>query len=125
MQEEAEWQALLAKVEALDGNAQPAEEQAEASPEEQPAAAPSAEVAALRQLQQEVHRSLTLQVDGVCLLVGDVEELVVRANHSAQAMQAQVHAQRFSTFLHINSPAHLIKALVRPRAAPAGGTALT
>lgn len=121
-QEEAEWGALLSKVEALDVN--PGGAAAEGAAEEDEgdggaAAPPSAEVAALRRLQRDVHRRLALQVDGVCLLVGDVEELVERANREAGEMQARYHAQRFQTFPHVNSPAHLIKALVRPAAAAA------
>lgn len=52
------------------------------------AAAPeAAELAVLERVHAGVHRQLAMQVEGVCKLVGDVEELVERANRSAAAVQ--------------------------------------
>ena len=215
LQEEEEWQALLAKVEQLDqqqltaAGAAPAGKHAgsgaaaaadadtaaagegAAEAEEQPCG-DGGELAALQRVHGDLHRHLAMQVEGVCKLVGDVEEMVERANSSAQAMQvracgwqgaaarlacasaavggqqeqqqfsdrpqcalamqpppalaaasplaphhlsppthprmgtycpsphpvqAEYHAEKFRVFPHVNSPAHLIRQLVRPQAA--------
>jgi len=70
----------------------------------------------LRQLQADVHRELALQVEGLCMLVGDVEELADAADQSAHAMQAQYHAEKFKTFAHMDSPERLIRNILRPAA---------
>ncbi|KAI3432571.1 hypothetical protein D9Q98_004120 [Chlorella vulgaris] len=72
------------------------------------------ELAALERLHAGLHCHLSMQVEGVCKLVGDVEEMVGRANRSAQAVQAEYHAEKFRPFPHVNSPARLIRELVRP-----------
>lgn len=117
LQEEAEWHALLQKVELLDqqqlalapGGAVEAAAAADgaaavappAGGSSSPAAAeqqrPSggssdgeeSELVALAQLHAGVHRHLAMQVEGVCKLVGDVEEMVERANRSAAAVQVR------------------------------------
>lgn len=70
----------------------------------------------LRQLQADVHREVALQVEGLCMLVGDVEELADVADQSAHAMQAQYHAEKFKTFAHMDSPDRLIRDILRPTA---------
>lgn len=45
------------------------------------------------------------------MLVGDVEELVDKANQSAHAVQTGYHQEKFLAFSHVNSPAHLIRLL--------------
>ncbi|KAL4452643.1 hypothetical protein ABPG75_008305 [Micractinium tetrahymenae] len=86
------------------------------SSEEQEA---EAALAALEAVHVGVHRHLAMQVEGVCKLVGDVEELVERASRAAAAVQAEYHAEKFRAFPHINSPARLIRELVRaPGPAP-------
>lgn len=47
------------------------------------------ELAALERLHAGLHCHLAMQVEGVCKLVGDVEEMVGRANRSAQAVQVR------------------------------------
>jgi hypothetical protein len=113
--EEAEWQALLAKVDDLDvsdpdGDQQQREGGGAAAAE---AEEPHGEVTALRKLRKDVHRRLAIQVEGVCMLVGDVAELVDRANRSAKAVHADYHKEKFKTFEHVDSPAVLIGALTR------------
>ena len=100
LQEEQEWQALLDKVEHLDQQQLAVVAGAGAAPSgEAPIAALEAEaglvaghpavdeLAALARLHAGVHRRLAMQVEGVCKLVGDVEEMVERANRGAQAVQ--------------------------------------
>jgi hypothetical protein len=48
------------------------------------------ELAALERLHAGLHCHLSMQVEGVCKLVGDVEEMVGRANRSAQAVQVSM-----------------------------------
>ncbi|KAL4439014.1 hypothetical protein ABPG77_006951 [Micractinium sp. CCAP 211/92] len=78
-----------------------------------------AALAALEAVHAGIHRHLAMQVEGVCKLVGDVEELVERASRAAAAVQAEYHAEKFRAFPHVNSPARLIRELVRaPGPAP-------
>ncbi len=53
-------------------------------------------------------------MEGLVAMVGGVEELVARANRYCSAMQANYHATKFRSFAHIDSPARLIKELVKP-----------
>lgn len=114
--EEAEWQTLLERVGAL-GDELEAEAQLIAKEVEAAENAPidPPESKDLQHIRTEVHRELSMQVEGLCLLVGDVEELIQTADKSAQAMQAQYHEEKFATFPHVNSPLALIKAISRPQ----------
>lgn len=76
------------------------------------------ELGALQKMENEVLQRLTMQVDGVCTLLGNVEDLLQRANIVAQEAQRHQHSQRFKAFQHMNSPARLIKAIVQ---APVSG----
>ena len=74
----------------------------------------AAEIAALKAIQQDVHRKITMQVDGVCTLVGNIEDLIDRANQTAQDVHVQHRKKRFENFPHIDSPKFLIKKLMAP-----------
>lgn len=111
--EEQEWHDLLAKVEDLDiGEVSP-----EAEDEEIAAVgdkyAPE-ELAALRALNRDVHRKITMQVDGVCILVGNIEDLIDRANATAQEVHVQHHKKRFENFPHVDSPKFLLRKIMAP-----------
>ena len=137
-QEEEEWHALLVQMHELDRQELLAPTPG-AVPTTPPRELEGNELAALAQLRADLHRHLTVQVEGVCKVVGDVEELVERANCDAQAaqvrrrllginhsnaynstctdyLQAKYHAEKFCVFRHVDSPARLIKELVRPGA---------
>ena len=125
LQEEEEWQALLAEVEQLDqqqltaagaapegkhaGSGAAAAADADtaaagegaAEAEEQPCG-DGGELAALQQVHGDLHRHLAMQVEGVCKLVGDVEEMVERANSSAQAMQVRVAGRELLPAWHVH-----------------------
>eukprot|EP00887_Chlorella_sp_A99_P004054 scaffold11.g4054.t1 len=143
--EEAEWQALLGKAERLpelEAGAEAAaaadQQQRQQQQEDGSAGDPRPpEAVVLEQLHRDAHRRLAMQagrgggraasaarpVEGVCMLVGDVEELVERASRNAQAVQAGYHAHKFQPFPHVESPAHLIKLLVAGRGGDEVGTA--
>ena len=72
------------------------------------------EIAALRALRQDMHRKVTMQVDGVCMLVGNIEDLIDRANLIAQEVHMEHHKKRFERFPHVDSPKFLIKKLLGP-----------
>jgi hypothetical protein len=128
LQEEEEWQALLAKVEQLDqqqltaagaapggghagsiaaaataadaDSAAAGEGAVEAAEEEQPCG-DGGELAALQRVHGDLHRHLAMQVEGVCKLVGDVEEMVERANSSAQAVQVCIQGRQLLLEWHV------------------------
>lgn len=110
--EESEWHDLLSKVEELDLGTSALEDQ-EGGQEGASVEYAREEIAALRALQHDVHRQMTAQVDGVCMLVGNIEDLIDRANRTAQEVQIQNHQRRFRAFKHMNSPARLIKAIIQ------------
>ena len=154
--EEAEWQALLLKAEELDSQlaAECTSAGGGAAAVPQDCSAPDS-LLGLERSQRELHRRLAMQVEGLCKLVGDVEELVDGANRSAQATQvrarlpsrrahlrwafrrgggaqlsaramaaplfpfpllhqAEYHKEKFRVFPHVDSPARLIRELVKP-----------
>jgi len=110
LQEEEEWEALLHKVEALELNLPEDGKQAEGEPGTSVA---MEEIASLRQADQSLQKQLTMQVDGVCLVVGNIEDLVDRANETMREVTKQHHDQKFKSLPHFNSPARLIRAIVR------------
>ena len=109
-QEEKEWAELLSKVETLEVNP-PEAEPADAEPSTSQVAE---DLARIQAFEADAARRLIFQVDGVCLVVGEMEDLVDRAHETAQEAQIKVHNERFKAFPHMNSPAKLIRALVRP-----------
>lgn len=113
IQEEREWHELLAKVEELDieDAAVAEDESASVGAVEKYAAE---EIAALRALRQDVHRKVTMQVDGVCMLVGNIEDLIDRAHQTAQEVHMEHHKKIFESFPHVDSPKFLIKKILGP-----------
>ncbi|GAB4818836.1 hypothetical protein N2152v2_005882 [Parachlorella kessleri] len=77
-------------------------------------AAEPADIAELKKMHEDLHRHLTIQAEGLCKLVGDVEELVDRANRTAHTLQAEYHQEKFQAFPHVDSPARLIREIVKP-----------
>lgn len=121
-QEEQEWHDLLAKVQTLD--IKPPSNDSEQAAHNTAAAVDSLageEIAALQALQHDVHRRLTLQVDAVCMLIGNMEDLIEKAQDTMHEAQTQLHAQRLKAFPHVYSPARLIRAIVRPETAAGEG----
>ena len=146
--EEAEWQELLHKAEQLDAQLAAGAEAGDPSSACKGAVDAAAQqqlpegLDALERTQRDLHRQLALQVDGLCKLVGDVEELMDCANRSAQTTQvggttppagmlapqtwsepllhptagaqAEYHKEKFRVFPHVDSPARLIRELVKP-----------
>ena len=93
--------------------------EAEAEEGDEPSTAPAEnyaaeEIAAVRALEQDIHRKITMQVDGVCTLVGNIEDLIDRANQTAQEVHVQHHKKRFEKFPHVDSPKFLIKKIMAP-----------
>ncbi|KAK9830462.1 hypothetical protein WJX72_011902 [[Myrmecia] bisecta] len=74
----------------------------------------SGAVGLLRARQEEAYRAVALQVEGLCAMVGGVEDLVSKAERHCSLMQAEYHQEKFRTFPHIDSPARLIREMVRP-----------
>jgi len=88
----------------------PAEE--EAAEGGQASTVAAEDIGLLRDANYNVSHRLTLQVDSVCQLVGNIEDLLDRTNEATREVQKQYHSQRFKAFPHFNSPARLIKAIV-------------
>lgn len=119
LQEKDEWESLLAKVDEMKTSPIPSEEATESELASTSVTLYAAEeLDALQRMESEVLQRLTMQVDGVCTLLGNVEDLLLRANDVAQEAQRHQHSRRFKAFQHMNSPARLIKAIVQ---APVSG----
>jgi hypothetical protein len=113
LQEEQDWHDLLAKVEELDiGEVSPEAEDGDLATTGDKYA--QEELAALRALNKDVHRKITMQVDGVCTLVGNIEDLIDRANATAQEVHVQHHKKRFENFPHVDSPKFLLRKIMAP-----------
>ena len=119
--EEEEWHELRAKVEDLEIGGAEAEAEGEGDQGEgaEPGSSAQAiekyageEIAALKALREDVHRQITMQVDGVCTLVGNIEDLIERANQTAQDAQVQHHKKRFEPFPNVHSPKVLIRKIM-------------
>ena len=119
IQEEEEWHELMAKVDQLD-----IEQEQIAANEEDPSTSAAAEkhagqeIAALRALNKDLHCKVTMQVDAVCKLVGNIEDLIDRANQTAQDVHVRQHQKRFENFAHIDSPQVLLKKVMQGAPAP-------
>jgi hypothetical protein len=119
LQEKDEWQSLLAKFDEMKTSPIPSEDATESElPSTGVTLYAAEELDALQRMEGEVLQRLTMQVDGVCTLLGNVEDLLLRANDVAQEAQRHQHSRRFKAFHHMNSPARLIKAIVQ---APVSG----
>lgn len=70
------------------------------------------EIQELQALKESIQKQLTMQVEGVSLVVGNIEDLIEQANEKAAIAQKKYHSERFKAFPHVNSPARLIKAIV-------------
>eukprot|EP00891_Asterochloris_glomerata_P002231 jgi/Astpho2/2231/fgenesh1_pg.00040_%23_64_t len=81
-----------------------------------PTTAAPVKVGLLQQARADAHRRVTMQVEGLCALVSGCEELVAKAQQHGTIIQAAYHHERFRTFPHVDSPARLIKELLKPRA---------
>lgn len=73
----------------------------------------SEEIRELKELKESLQKQASLQVEAVSLIVGNIEDLIEKANDKANEAQQKYHSERLKAFPHINSPAKLIKAIVR------------
>ncbi|CAL8463135.1 g2669 [Coccomyxa elongata] len=71
-------------------------------------------VGILQQAQADTHRTLTMQVEGLCAMVEGVRELVDTAEHITSAEFDKLYKEKFSALPGLNSPARLIREIVRP-----------
>eukprot|EP00890_Picochlorum_soloecismus_P003675 jgi/Picsp_1/4308/NSC_01816-R1_hypothetical protein CHLREDRAFT_144129 [Chlamydomonas reinhardtii] len=109
--EEKEWSDLLSKVDSLDLEAPMYPKSGAENPSTSMDMA-AEEIQELQALKDSIQKQLTMQVEGVSLVVGNIEDLIEQANEKAALAQKQYHSERFKTFPHVNSPARLIKAIV-------------
>ena len=72
------------------------------------------EIQGLEELRDSIQRQVSTQVEGVSLIVGNIEDLIDKANKKTRDAQKALHAERYKEYPHVNSPARLIKAIVRP-----------
>ncbi len=110
--EEQEWGELLAKVDAIDLSVEVVADEAGASGRVNTDLAAD-EIRGLQQLQEAMQKQVTTQVEGVSLVIGNIEDLIEKANAKAQDAQKTLHARRYKEYQHVSSPKRLIKAIVR------------
>lgn len=110
--EEQEWGALLAKVDAIDLSAELVADEAGASGRVNTDLAAD-EIRGLQQLQESMQKQVTTQVEGVSLVIGNIEDLIEKANVRTQDAQKTLHTRRYKEYQHVSSPKRLIKAIVR------------
>jgi hypothetical protein len=114
--EEQQWKDILAQVasvsvaEHLDSTTAHQEGQDVDKPSTEYAAE---EIEGLKALQQDLPRILTQQVDGLCMLLGTMEDLIDRTNATTERVRTSFHHRRFDAFPYINSPRNLIRAIVQ------------
>eukprot|EP00889_Picochlorum_renovo_P003486 jgi/Picre1/30516/NNA_005879.t1 len=72
------------------------------------------EIKGLQELKASMQQQVSMQVEGVSMIVGNIEDLIEKANEKAKDAQKKLHADRAKAHPHINSPARLIKAIIRP-----------
>lgn len=111
LQEEKEWNDLLSKVDSLDLEAPVYPKDGPENPSTSVDMA-AEEIQELQALKESIQKQLTMQVEGVSLVVGNIEDLIEQANEKAALAQKKYHNERFKAFPHVNSPARLIKAIV-------------
>lgn len=111
LQEEKEWNDLLSKVDSLDLEAPVYLEKGGENPSTSVNMA-AEEIQELQALKDSIQKQVTMQVEGVSLVVGNIEDLIEQANEKATLAQKRYHSERFKAFPHVNSPARLIKAIV-------------
>ena len=109
--EEQDWGDLLAKVDAIDLSVEVVAEEAASGRVNTELAAD--EILGLQQLQESMQKHVTTQVEGVSLVIGNIEDLIEKANSKAQDAQKTLHSQRYKEYQHVSSPKRLIKAIVR------------
>lgn len=115
LQEEREWAELLQKVDALDLDANvpeiPKQQSSSGAVMDELA---GDEIQGLQQLHESIQKQVSTQVEGVSLIVGNIEDLIEKANKKTLDAQKVLHAERYKEYPHVNSPARLIKAIIRP-----------
>lgn len=113
--EEREWSELLQKLDSIDLDANlPDTENAgmgSAAPRTDLA---DEEIKGLQELKASMQQQVSMQVEGVSMIVGNIEDLIEKANEKAKDAQKKLHTDRAKAHPHINSPARLIKAIIRP-----------
>ncbi|KAK9907265.1 hypothetical protein WJX75_000230 [Coccomyxa subellipsoidea] len=85
---------------------------ATAAPDQPESAEPV--VGVLQQAHADTHRTLTMQVEGLCAMVEGVRELVETAEHITSTEFDKLYKEKFSALPGLNSPARLIREIVRP-----------
>lgn len=113
MQEEREWAELLERVDSLQLDV-PDIARDEGSGGAVIKDLAGDEIQGLEQLRDSIQKKISLQVEGVSLIVGNIEDLIEKANKKTRDAQKALHAERYKEYPHVNSPARLIKAIVRP-----------
>jgi hypothetical protein len=108
--EEKEWAELLEKMDGIhiDPPVQVDESQSVRLAEK--------EIKELQELHENIQKQVSMQVEGVSLVVGNIEDLIEKANRKALDAQKNLHSKRYQAYPHVNSPARLIRAIVRPDA---------
>ena len=108
-EEEKEWAELLEKMDAI--NIDPVRVD-----EPKPVRLAAKEIQELQELHENIQKQVSMQVEGVSLVVGNIEDLIEKANRKALDAQKNLHSKRYQAYPHVNSPARLIRAIVRPDA---------
>jgi hypothetical protein len=109
--EEQEWSDLLAKVDSIDLSVEVVADEGASGRVNMELAAD--EIRGLQQLQESMQKQVITQVEGVSLIVGNIEDLIEKANTKAQDAQKNLHTRRYKEYPLVNSPKRLIKAIVR------------
>ena len=111
--EEEEWRELLEKVDAIDISIEGlATEEASTSGRVDETLAAD-EIRGLLKLQESMQRQVTTQVEGVSMVIGNIEDLIERAGERAMDAQKNLHAQRYKEYDCVGDAKQLIKAIVR------------
>ncbi|KAK9805960.1 hypothetical protein WJX73_008818 [Symbiochloris irregularis] len=117
-QEEACWGKVMEEASAMlapAGDAELALQQGDSSEgPASPVLGPDSQQGALARAQERAERKVCLQVKGLAALVTGVEDLVAQAEQTCSLLQAEYHRDKFRNFPHVESPARLIREILRP-----------
>lgn len=117
LQEEDEWHELLSKIDGIDleDPLYPIPGAEESNDEKASSHLAIKEIEDLKELNESIQKQISMQVEGVSMIVGNIEDLIEKSTEQANEAQKEYHSERFKAFPHINSPARLIKAIIRKR----------
>jgi len=112
--EEEEWRELLAKVDAIDLSISGLGAEAAATSGRVDESLAPDEIRGLQRLHESMQKKVTTQVEGVSMVIGNIEQVLERAGERAADAQKNLHARRYRAYNEVGEDAKtLIKAIVR------------